>query len=72
LFGTCVGFLLVDKCKGTPCGFPEVGYADGEGRHEACPYAFVVDLHKVKGGWLAAPGSAFTLRNAGWGKPGIS
>src|ERR1035437_2703657 len=25
-------------CRGTPRGCPEVGHADGEGRHEACPY----------------------------------
>ena len=32
--------------RGAPRGRPEVGPADGEGRHEACPY-LVTALRKV-------------------------
>ncbi len=32
--------------RGAPRGRPEVGRADGAGRHEACPYV-VIELRKV-------------------------
>ena len=36
----------VPQRRGAPRGCPEVGHADGEGRHEACPYV-VIELRKV-------------------------
>ena len=35
------GRLPVPQRGGTPGGRPEVGQADGEGRHEACPYVVI-------------------------------
>ena len=32
------GGTPVPQRRGTPCGYPEAGHADGEGRQEACPY----------------------------------
>jgi hypothetical protein len=55
--------------RGTPCGRPEADHADGEGRHEARPYVVIV-WRKVQGDPSTdgpPPGSAFTMRNAGWG-----
>ena len=40
------GRLPVPQRRGAPRGRPEVGHADGEGRHEACPYV-VIELRKV-------------------------
>ncbi len=54
--------------RGTPPGRPEVGDAVGEGRHEACPYV-VIEWRKVSGDGSPPPGSAFTMRNGGEGKP---
>jgi hypothetical protein len=40
------GRLPVPQRRGTPCGCVEVGPADGEGRHEACPYV-VIELRNA-------------------------
>jgi hypothetical protein len=40
------GGTPVPQRRGAPRGRPEVGHADGEGRHEACPYV-VIELRKV-------------------------
>ena len=42
------GRLPVPQRRGAPRGCPEVGDADGRGRHEACPYVcLVIELRKV-------------------------
>ena len=43
---SCAKWEARSKRRGTPCGCPEVGPADGEARHEACPYV-VIELRKV-------------------------
>jgi hypothetical protein len=40
------GRLPVPQRRGAPRGRPEVGPADGEGRHEACPY-LAIELRNV-------------------------
>jgi hypothetical protein len=35
------GRLPAPQRRGAPRGRPEVGPADGEGRHEACPYVVI-------------------------------
>ena len=48
------GRLPVPQCRGAPRGRPEVGHADGEGRHEALPLRRDRVAQGV-GGRLAAP-----------------
>jgi hypothetical protein len=43
---SATGGTAVPQRRGTPGGCPKVGHADGEGRHEACPYV-AIELRKV-------------------------